>query len=89
MSWLDLFAVDIEMPIQTKEFLGEKGMLMFMNFGIRLEMWDLALRSPFCISYDLSRQFYTEEIQMEMVFFCNVRNITSITTFPTRHILSK
>lgn len=24
MSWLDLFAVDIEMPIQTKEFLGGK-----------------------------------------------------------------
>lgn len=43
---MDLFAVDIEMPIQTKEFLGEKGMLMFMNFGIRLEMWDLALWSP-------------------------------------------
>lgn len=44
-GWIYLLLI-LKCQSEPKNFWGEKSMLMFMKFGIRLEMWDLALRSP-------------------------------------------
>lgn len=44
-GWIYLLLI-LKCQSKPKSFWGKKSMLMFMKFGIRLEMWDLALRSP-------------------------------------------